>query len=187
MSFTSFILAAALILITPGPTNTILAASGSVMGWRRAGYLPLAEAAGYLLAITACLVVAASLESVPGAMSMMKAIAAMWLLHSASNLWRQTPQANAAGLSITIRRVFLTTLLNPKALLVGAILIPQIEPDLQYFAVLVFLALSICAGAAWTMGGSLLPARVKPLAYKGAAVVLGLFSLVAATSAIAGS
>ncbi len=187
MSFTSFILAAALILITPGPTNTILAASGSVLGWRRTGCLPFAEAAGYLLAITAYLIVATSLEKVPGAMPAIKAIAALWLLYSAWTLWRQTPQANAAGLLIAVRRVFLTTILNPKALLVGAILVPQIAPDRQHFAVLAFLALSICAGAAWTIGGSLLPARIKPLAYKAAAVVLGVFSLVAATSAIAGS
>ena len=51
MQITTFLLTSAAILLTPGPTNTILAASGAAMGLRQAKLLPLAEALGYALAI----------------------------------------------------------------------------------------------------------------------------------------
>ncbi|MCK9553042.1 MAG: threonine transporter, partial [Aquamicrobium sp.] len=68
MSFVSFVIAAIMVLITPGPTNTILAASGAAMGWRRAMVLPVAEAAGYLVAVTAYLVLVQSFADVAAAM-----------------------------------------------------------------------------------------------------------------------
>ena len=43
LQITTFLLTSAAILLTPGPTNTILAASGAAMGLRQARLLPLAE------------------------------------------------------------------------------------------------------------------------------------------------
>jgi threonine/homoserine/homoserine lactone efflux protein len=163
MSFVSFVVAAIMVLITPGPTNTILAASGAAMGWRRALVLPVAEAAGYLVAVTA-----------------------VWLLFSAWKLWNQPVNAIATERSAALLRVFMTTLLNPKAMLVGALLIPAMSPELRSGAVASFLCLSLIAGAIWTVCGSSLPKAVRPHAYRVAAVVIGLFSLMAASSAIAG-
>lgn len=40
------------ILLTPGPTNTLLASSGIHAGFRKSFYLIPAEALGYLLAIS---------------------------------------------------------------------------------------------------------------------------------------
>lgn len=186
MSFASFVIAAIMVLITPGPTNTILAASGAAMGWRRAMVLPVAEAAGYLVAVTAYLVLVQSFADVAAAMPVMKGIAAVWLLFSAWKLWNQPADAIATEKSAAMRRVFLTTLLNPKAMLVGAILIPAMSPGLRSGAVASFLCLSLIAGAVWTVCGSSLPKAIRPHAYRLAAVVIGLFSLMAASSAIAG-
>jgi threonine/homoserine/homoserine lactone efflux protein len=47
----SFIAASILVLVTPGPTNTVLAACGATMPFRRAAILPLAEAIGYIIAL----------------------------------------------------------------------------------------------------------------------------------------
>jgi len=186
MSLASFILAVVFILLTPGPTNTILAASGAAMGWRGAMLLPLAEAAGYLLAVTACLALADAVSNSAAAMQAMKAVAAVWLLFSAWKLWHQKMQSHACGRTVALRRVFLTTLLNPKAMLVGAILIPGMEAGLRMQATAAFIALSLAAGALWTLFGSSLPGRVTPYAYRIAAVVVGLFSVAAASGAIAG-
>jgi len=186
MSLASFILAVAFILLTPGPTNTILAASGAVMGWRGAMVLPLAEAAGYLLAVTAYLVLADAVGNSPTAMQAMKAVAAVWLLFSAWKLWHQKMQSHACGRKVALSRVFLTTLLNPKAMLVGAILIPGMDAELRTQATGAFIALSLAAGVVWTLFGSSLPGRMKPYAYRIAAIVVGLFSLAAASGAIAG-
>ncbi|EMR4172488.1 LysE family translocator, partial [Pseudomonas aeruginosa] len=48
-----FVLGTAAILLTPGPTNTLLAAAGLAQGFRRAAPLVGFELAGYLVGITA--------------------------------------------------------------------------------------------------------------------------------------
>lgn len=186
MSLVSFIVAAIVILVTPGPTNTLLAASGAAMGWRRAALLPVAEAAGYLIAVTGYLSLASFLAEAGPAMPALKGIAAAWLFHCAWKLWTQPAQSAAVERSIALRRVFLATILNPKAMLVGAVLIPGMSDGLQHRAAGAFLVLSLAAGVAWTLGGSLLPRSARRHAYRAAAVVVGLFSVVAASSAIAG-
>lgn len=186
MSLISFALTAILILVTPGPTNTILAASGAAMGWKKAAFLPLAEAAGYLIAITAYLMLTSNLENIDGAMPTIKWVAFVWLLYSAWKLWTQPVQSAALERAIATRRVFFTTILNPKALLVGAILIPAISGNEQFYAVIVFVVLSIGAGILWTGGGSALPSQFRPVAYKVAAIIIGMFSIVSASSALAG-
>lgn len=186
MSPAAFLLAATIILATPGPTNTILAASGAAMGWRRARVLPLAEAAGYLLATSCYLVLAGSLAHLAVAMAALKACAAAWLLYAAWQLWGRQMHAADADVPVSVRRVFITTLLNPKAMLVGAILIPSLEEASRLRAIAIYAGLSLAAGALWTLGGSLLPRRFRPYSYRAAAIVVGLFSVAAASSALTG-
>lgn len=47
----SFVLSSIFILLTPGPTNTVLATCGASLGLRKAALMPLAEALGYVLAL----------------------------------------------------------------------------------------------------------------------------------------
>jgi hypothetical protein len=60
------------------------------------------------------------------------------------------------------------------------------DAELRMQATGAFIALSLAAGALWTLFGSSLPGRMKPYAYRIAAIVVGLFSLAAASGAIAG-
>lgn len=186
MQFASFVAAALVVLLTPGPTNTLLAAAGAAMGFRRAALLPLAEAAGYALAIGAFLALTSYLSEVQFVMPALKATAALWLLLSAARLWRQPVQVDATAHLAALRRVFVTTILNPKAMLVGTILIPGLMADRQALGLASFIALSSAAGAAWLTMGSLLPAAARPYAYKAAAIVLCAFSVAAASSGLRG-
>lgn len=186
MQLASFVAAALVVLLTPGPTNTLLAAAGAAMGFRRAVLLPLAEAAGYALAIGAFLLLTAYLSGVAFVMPALKTAAAVWLLVSAARLWRQPVQVDAAAHLTALRRVFVTTLLNPKAMLVGTILIPELMRERQALGLATFIALSSLAGAAWLTMGSLLPRPARPYAYKAAAIVLCAFSVAAASSTLRG-
>lgn len=184
MSLASFIATALVILLTPGPTNTMLAASGAAMGARKAMLLPLAEAAGYAVAVSLFVATAGLLHGSALAAAGLKSVAAAWLLFSAVRLWSQPVVPELPARNGAFRRVLVTTLLNPKALLVGTIVIPGLMPDAAAAAVACFVSLSTLAGFGWVMFGAMLPAGVRRYSYRAAALIVGGFSLVAAASAL---
>lgn len=157
MTIPAFITAVLALLLTPGPTNTLLAVGGASDGFRRSLPLILAEASGYLLTITPLVTFAGPyLAAHPLAASAIKLCSAIWVLLLAIRLWT-TPTATA-GTSpslVTFRQVFITTVLNPKALIFGLVLVPHgtfttVLPWLGLFVILVVSAASIwlSAGAA---------------------------------------
>lgn len=182
----AFIAASAAILLTPGPTNTLLAAGGATLPLRRALLLPFAEALGYTLAVSAFFLMAQGLQGRPETFVAIKLVAAAWLTYAAVKLWRTRFEAGAASPRFAFGRVFLTTLVNPKALLVGVVFIPQQPFGTALPWIGAYAGLSIFAGLGWVFLGSLLPRRLRRHSYKGAALVLTGFSLAAVASAIAG-
>lgn len=178
----SFIAASILVLATPGPTNTILAACGASLGFRRAAILPLAEAIGNLLAISCFVAFAAMMRGNHAAIAVVRLAAAGWLTYSAYRLWRTPFEPDPAVRDAAFRRVLLTTIVNPKAMLVGTILIPAGIGMSAAAWIGIYAALSTLAGLGWVLLGSLLPSGVRRHAYKVASVVLGGFSLVAIAS-----
>src|SRR5690606_22818711 len=102
-------------------------------------------------------------------MPALKTAAAVWLLVSAARLWRQPVQVDAAAHLTALRRVFVTTILNPKAMLVGTILIPELMRERQALGLATFIALSSLAGAAPSRS----PRRRAPCAAEPARAVGG--------------
>lgn len=181
----AFIAASAAILLTPGPTNTLLAAGGATLPLRKALLLPFAEALGYALAVSAFFLMAQGLQGRPEAFVAVKLAAAAWLIYAAIKLWRTRLDAGGPPPRFAFGRVFLTTLVNPKALLVGVVFIPQQPFHMALGWVGAYAALSVLAGLGWVCLGSLLPRRLRRHSYKGAALVLTGFSLAAVASAVA--
>ena len=181
----TFLLTSAIILLTPGPTNTVLAASGAAGGLRQSRLLPLAEAAGYTLAISFFVCAAALVKGLWWAMPAMKIAASMWLAFSAMRLWATSPQASATAGPGAFGRVFCTTILNPKAMIVGTMLIPESTTDEVALRIAGFVLLSTMAGFGWVALGAALPGSIRRHSYKGAAFILGGFSVVGITSAFA--
>jgi threonine/homoserine/homoserine lactone efflux protein len=103
-------------------------------------------------------------------------------------MWRcPIPQQNDPA-TVTGRRVFVTTLLNPKALIIGLVLLPG--PSLPLRAA-VFAGLVCCAALAWISLGAVLARRgnsalsgLSPLVRRSAAVWLGLLSAALAFRAV---
>jgi len=122
-------LAIAALLITPGPTNTLLAVAGAERGLGRAMRLIPAELAGYLTTVTPLALLGGTLEAgAPELRPVITAVAALWILWLALGFWRKSTAGDGgdgdAAPAVTAFKVFVTTLLNPKALIFGFALLP---------------------------------------------------------------
>jgi len=166
----TFVLSVIALLAVPGPTNTLLAASGAAIGPRRSLILIPAEISGYLIAIGCLLAIvqplAASHPMIPVASK---------LLASAYLAWT---------------RLFLTTLLNPKALIFAFVIFPHTALTTLAPYAAIFVVLVAIIGAGWILLGGLIassafgtatPRRISRIA----AVALGVFATLIASSPVA--
>lgn len=151
-----FAIAILLLLATPGPTNTLLLLSGAAAGARRSAPLLIGELGGYLTVIVPVAALAAPFMSAhPEIGLVVKLAAACWILLMARALW--TTKAHDVGeRPITLGQVFVTTVLNPKGLIIALAIMPQVGllamlPWLAAFAVLV-----VSAGSLWVIAGTFL-------------------------------
>lgn len=183
-----FVLAALAILCLPGPTNTLLAVGGASVGVKRALHLLLGEEGGYLIAIVAIgLVLKPLIAGSPGVSELLRLLVAGYLIFLAWSLWRRGLNTGvvAGDRLIRLRDVFITTLFNPKALLVALGVIPFSAPHPEYYLA-GFLLLAAAAGTGWIVAGALLggatgvarttgPATLVP---RVGAIAIGAFALV---------
>ncbi len=186
-----FVLAVAAILAMPGPTNALLCASAAMVGIRRSLPLILAEIGGYLLTIIAILVFAGPrLLAIPALGLTVRLALAAYLLWLAWRLWRADPSPGGdAGRIVTFGQVFVTTMLNPKALVFAFAVFPPLAAPAAMLPYMVAFALSVVvvscgwlslAGAAGGLGGNI--RRYLPRA---AALVISVFATILAGSALA--
>lgn len=182
------------ILLTPGPTNTLLASSGIQVGVRRSLGLIPAEAIGYLISITFWGFLIGKVSShLPLLPTLLKLFSAGYILYLAIKLWRTADLEQSFQVpTIRARDLFCATLLNPKALLFASAIFPSIAwKHLDYYIshMLIFLILIIPIAFFWTFIGSLLATnKIKWLnqsnMQKTASLVLMSFSIPLSYSAI---
>jgi threonine/homoserine/homoserine lactone efflux protein len=185
-----FVFAVLTLLLTPGPTNTLLMVGGAALGFRASLHLLLGELAGYLVVVVPLATVASALlETHPALVIWLRIAAALWVLVLAVRLWRISARQVAGDrevASVSIGQVFLTTVLNPKASIIGLVIMPrgtflEIAPALTVFAALV-----AGAGTSFLLLGALV-GRTSPLSsrmiYRVAAIFLAIFSAGLAGSA----
>lgn len=147
-----FIFAVLTLLGTPGPTNTLLATSGAMAGVRRSLPLLGGELAGYLIAVAAIrIVLGPVIHAYPLIGIGLKIAVVLYLGWVAIRLWRQN-EALAGAQTVGVRSVFITTLLNPKALIFALSIIPAEHPALVWFIVAFAVAVP-SVGFAWIMVG----------------------------------
>lgn len=154
----------ALVLIVPGPTNTLLLSSGLKVGWRGSLPLVVAEALGYMVAISAWGMVVLSFAATrPWLMDAIKLVSSAYILWLALKMWTRSRALHTGdGRPVGFRDVFLTTLMNPKALLFASTMFPlEAFQSLAYLwhALLVFAAVSAPIGIGWSGLGGLLTSQ----------------------------
>ncbi|MBC9229980.1 LysE family transporter [bacterium SPL81] len=147
------------ILLTPGPTNTLLASSGIQVGLRKSLLLIPAEALGYIIAISTWgFLIGKVSTTLPLLPTFLKLLSACYILFLALKLWRTADQEVVLNQpTIRPRELLCATLLNPKALLFASAIFPAAvwksqELYIAYMSAFVGLILPIamfwiCVGA----------------------------------------
>lgn len=161
MQTTTLLIALLGLLLTPGPTNTLMLLSGADRGLRATIRLIPVELAAYFCTVVPLLLLARCAAPQIEAWRPAIAVAAgLWVLTLALTLWR-SPAATRGAPLVTAQSVFVTTLLNPKALIFGLVLLPGTPPatGLALFALLIvgaaFLWATLGAGLPRAKGTSL--------------------------------
>ncbi|MEP7210462.1 MAG: LysE family transporter [Alphaproteobacteria bacterium] len=189
----SFLLAAFALLAAPGPTNTLLMTSGATAGLRRSWPLIPAVAVGYSLGTLLLAVVVRPLLGVsPWIDAAMRLGCAGLLLAFAVMMWREGSDAARRGEPVRLTRMITATLLNPKNIVFGLVIVPHLndgraQQAAPYMAALAALALVV--GLAWCGAGAAARVTVRDrldagILRKAGAGVLGLFGVLMAGSAL---
>ena len=149
------------ILLTPGPTNTLLASSGIQVGIRKSLSLIPAEALGYFIAISIWgLIIGSVSKQFPFIPTILKLFSAGYILFLALKLWRTANRdENFNQPTIRARELFTATLLNPKALLFASAIFPTYvwqNASAYTSHMLVFLLLIVPIAFFWTFIGSVI-------------------------------
>lgn len=181
MGLTTLCIALIVLLMTPGPTNTLIMLASAERGMMRALRLIPVELASYLALVVPLALVAEGLADRIGLLRPVVAVpGAIWVLYLAWSMWRASPDAGPVA-RVTPRRLAVTTLLNPKGVVMGLILIPSAGLG---FASLLVLAVTVTLVAiVWAMIGCCLPGAedgedFPPLVARMAAVWLAGLSVV---------
>lgn len=147
-----FLLAVLTLLGTPGPTNTLLATSGAMAGVRRSLPLLGGELAGYLIAVAAIrIVLGPVIHAYPLVGIGLKLAVVGYLGWIAFRLWTHDASLTSTQ-TVGWRSVFITTLLNPKALIFALSIIPAEHPALAWF-IAAFAVAVPSVGFAWILVG----------------------------------
>lgn len=148
------------ILLTPGPTNTLLASAGAQLGMRRACPLIFIEALGYLSAISFWGYFTGALAQIfPSLPPVIQLISAFYILYLALKLWRSAQSHLALEGNIRQHELFFATLLNPKALILATVVFPiQAWQDTAHYSLYMglFIIILIPIASFWIFLGSLL-------------------------------
>ncbi|WP_216070984.1 LysE family translocator [Acinetobacter oleivorans] len=155
------------ILLTPGPTNTLLASAGIQAGVKQSLKLIPAEVMGYLIAITSWGILLESVSHfIPWLPPVLKLISATFILYLAFKLW--TTSTNDIKLDnplITPKALFVATLLNPKALLFASAIFPHAAWEVfhvYFIHIAVFLSLITPIAFLWIAFGTVLISNKVP-------------------------
>ena len=158
----SFLLVIATILLTPGPTNTLLASSGISQGLRRSAPLLSFECLGYVCATSLWgLVLNNTMQDYPFVINIIKVVSGLYIARLGLRLWAQAGQDAALEQMAAVKpsELFVATLLNPKAVIFAMVLFPvQTWLSVSTYAAVMgsFVALVAVIGGLWIALGSVL-------------------------------
>ncbi|HRQ81753.1 MAG TPA: LysE family transporter, partial [Azospirillaceae bacterium] len=157
-----FLTAVMLVLLTPGPTNTLLAAAGAAGGAKAGWRLPLMEAAAYLVSVSLLgWGIGPVAEAVPALKTALRLAAGLYLAYVAFTLWRSGVATLGERRAVGPAQVFTATLLNPKCLIFAFGLVPMDHPAAALYLA-AFAGCVLTAGTGWLLLGAALRRGLSP-------------------------
>jgi len=154
-----FVLEVLGVLAIPGPTNSLLFVSGVSRGFRASLNLILAEVGAYIISISLLVFVLEPATRTHSTVSqLLRIVCSIYLAQLAVWLWRSGGREVRNSHPITVRRVFLTTLMNPKNLIFafGIFPIPMAGSNEMFPYLGGFSAICIGVACGWIAAGALL-------------------------------
>ncbi|HQU69556.1 MAG TPA: hypothetical protein PLI43_15345 [Albidovulum sp.] len=158
MTFDTFLFAIGALLLAPGPTNTLIGLAGARSGLSGVVRLLPVELAGYLTTILPLVWLGQGLiQQWPLAAVLLKLAAAAWVMVLAFRLWAASgnPTDNAV---VSAWRIYVTTALNPKALVFGLVLLPGASDPAFAARIAAFSGMVVGVAILWGMAGKLVQA-----------------------------
>ncbi|PQZ95304.1 MULTISPECIES: LysE family translocator [Pseudomonas] len=148
-----------LLLLAPGPTNTLLFRAGVLFGYRACWTLALVECLAYLVQVSAWGVALLYLAAYsPWALKATQLAAACYLLYVSYQLWqRKNSATDAHGDRFSGLYFFWMTVMNPKGLLIVSFIAPinafaTLSVYAGFMATLALVVIPV--GSAWIVLGS---------------------------------
>ena len=189
----AFVAASLALLATPGPTNTLLATSGAAAGVKRSLKLIPAELSGYAISIaTLSLLILPLANASPMVSVALRLACGGYLVWSAIHLWREGADTFSSSEPVSARRVFVTTLLNPKGIVFALVIVPHLgerrfAEAAPYLAGLAMLMVGVAIS--WVSAGALVGAGARNRVSAGVirrvgASVLAIFGVMLSASVL---
>lgn len=147
------------LLLAPGPTNTLLFRAGVLFGYRASWTLAFVECLAYLLQVSVWGVALLYLAAYStGALKALQLAAACYLLYVSFKLWqRKSSEVTATGDRFSGLYFFWLTVMNPKGLLIVSFIAPlsaftSLQGYVGFMATLALVVIPV--GSAWIVLGS---------------------------------
>lgn len=179
------------LLAAPGPTNVLLAASGAAAGFVRSAHLCAAVVLGYAASVAALTLIVGPFASASPWFNLgLRLGCVLFLVFAAWRLWREAGIARISEAPVKVRRVLIATALNPKAIVLAYVIMPQfmraeLAETALYAAALACLAAGV--GAGWIAAGAIARASANAAVQAGVARRIGAVALCAFAVLILGA
>ncbi|EKZ5284317.1 lysine transporter LysE [Klebsiella aerogenes] len=172
-----------LILLVPGPTNSLLLVSGLKKGILETSPLIIAEACGYITAIVFWTILLSTIgRNIPLFPEILKILCSLYIFYLAIKVWSFGEFAKSNN-SISFNQMVIASALNPKALLFVTLFIPaNLLSSINGFALFsaLFLGIMIPIGFLWVSLGGVIKKissqNVLGVIYKTISLVLMMLS-----------
>ncbi|MBB2701176.1 UNVERIFIED_ORG: threonine/homoserine/homoserine lactone efflux protein [Rhizobium esperanzae] len=176
------------LLILPGPTNAILAmASQGLTAGRAIALLATVLCAYLAIVLPASSLASSFLRDHPLVAQGVKLVSATWVLYLALRLWG----IGSSGVieTVGLRQLALTTLLNPKAIIIGLTMVPSTKEISTTASIAILTVVVLAVSSIWLTIGRVILGREKqmpPFARRCGSATLVAFSAVLTFSAVGG-